>query len=800
MALRHQTKLLICCLLGAASTLLALELKNGPDGTAMVLDERASGSSAVAIAITEEAGQVEWPIGELAPGLYEAVTHLHLHLPAAFDHGRLRLTITLANDVGEESLELLHTQFNSDPARYTPLHLPLEVLRAGRQRLRLSWSIAPLPSYMKERPAMPIEAPTTADAGLGLGTNRKRADAADELADMIMADEAVGLDTITYPAILLDTIVIETLTTTLGITRVWPAKLHVYPGEANPVDVTVRNYSEEAHQVVVALALHCGLDEVIDGGRQSLEIAAGENAEVHFEWPGGEREFGYEARATLLRDEEPLHQASEYFSVGSPIWKTAIQGNGFLTWYGREDKFAPHVEANRRKYINVEEAFSWQPSSWDDLTPEGDDWWAGQNNYHNSRSGLENWLDLSHRHGIKMITYLFATASGPSGAETARRLPDTITHQELGLVSEFHDVEDLRLYALTHETPSLWRFQYGVWHSFSFNRGYLRTIELAMTEVIASAREFGWDGMRFDSPPSWGAMSAAQVHEEFADLGVAELMERLVPEYVEQREGNWDASAISVRNIRYARHRMREELGKDFAVSNNLGRDVEGSPFYQDCASDGGQIQHEGIRHSRSWKAYEAICLQQSELARSHGGYHCVCSLDEVDEAGRAYAAIYTFAGGSHPYGEWGYQWDRPLPGPYSRFMTRYGELCWSLDLTPASPAEAGFSVSAPAPLSWESYVRRRTLPDGRKQVVLHLITPPPTDEIVASEPVRLHPWQSGIRVTGAHTMAPAVWLLSAEPHPRAQRLEAEPDENGMTVTISQHHLWSILVWHEAND
>jgi len=50
-------------------------------------------------------------------------------------------------------------------------------------------------------------------------------------------------------------------------------------------------------------------------------------------------------------------------------------------------------------------------------------------------------MDLSHRNGIKMITYSWPTASGPAGFEWARRYPHLISHGKVGPGPDAFDLE-----------------------------------------------------------------------------------------------------------------------------------------------------------------------------------------------------------------------------------------------------------------------------------------------------------------------------------------------------------------------
>ena len=801
--------LALAILLLTVAALPADVLKFAPErkGLAAVSDPGASGKRAVAVNVETDSGKVV--LGALkkplAPGLYRFNSRVRLHLPADYDAARLRLTLAFVVDgKAVAQAPLLWPHFNARPGAYTEFAQTLSFTQPAAPTVELAWAVAPLPAGEKPRFVRPQKGPSIDDA------NKKPAGkGGNDLGDLVgelQADVAVPLASITYPAVLADQLTFEAESTTLVVEKVWPEKVHVFPGEANPIEVTVRNYSPRPETALVRLEVRTGLGESAASLETQLTVPAGGTAQHRFAWTAGKREFGHEAHVTLVTAGKTVHEAAEFFSVGAPIWKTAIQGSGFLTWFGREFQFPEHVESNRRAYVNVEEAFSWQPSSWTDLNPAGDDWWTGQGNAHNSLKGLRLWMSLSHTNGIKLITYSWPSASGPAGIEWGRRHPDLVTHVGVGLASEFHDVEDLRLYDLLHTNAAYKGYQYGVWHGFGINRGYLNTINLGAEEIIQSARNFGWDGVRFDSPPGWSAMGAADVHEEFQRMKVADKMATLVPEFYPVKTGSWDETAISIRNVRWLRHRFATEVGKPFALSYNYGVDVgeagkSGRPpaFFSECCKEGGQIMHEAIRQSGSWESYRKTALQQAEVARQSGGFHTVFAPDRGAEWGRNFAAVFTFASGSHSYGNYG--WGPKLTGAYSQFMTRYGEYCWDLALAPVPGEKAGITVRSEAPLLWQDYVRQRTLPGGARQTVLHLLTAPPVDAVVpAGKNGAFLPWQKDVVVRKSCATKPSVWLLSAEPATRAEALAVRAEGDGFAVTVPEHRLWSVLVWTEGKE
>ena len=445
---------------------------------------------------------------------------------------------------------------------------------------------------------------------------------------------------------------------TVVIEKVWPDKLHVYPGgEPNPITVTVRNYQPQPVTATVRLTVRTGLDETSAPQEALLTVPGSGAATCRFDWQSGTREYGHAACAELIVAGQVVHMATEYFSVSDPIWKTSLQGSGFLTWFGREREFPEHVASNRKEYINVEEAFSWQPSSWTDLNPTNADWWSGQGNAHNSLSGLRLWMGLSHSNGIKLITYSWDTASGPTGYEWARKHPDLVGRGEGGMDHEDFDIEDLRLYDITHQRPEFYRYQKGTWNSLYPQLWMFEVLKLGATEIIKSAKNFGWDGVRFDSPPGGRPLNAATVHADFEKFGVQDLMKQLLPEYYGITTGKWSSLAMTDRNVRYLHYRFATEISPHFAVSNNGGGglklDANGEPVGWNTnqvaayIQQGGQLMDEAIRNTTSWRTYRRQLLPQAEMARRSGGYHECFPPSNLGEF-PAYAAIITFALPAH--------------------------------------------------------------------------------------------------------------------------------------------------------
>ncbi len=778
-------------LLTAAAHALTVPLNRTGPGTVLATEPGAPEARCIAVRITDQPGTVD--LGMVAPsmppGLYRVSLPLRFLTRPNFDPALLKLVLHFRNENSDWlPFPVALSQLDASTGAWTVLtkEVLLEHGLTATNRLRVAWNFFDMENQLGKKTTAAFDALTNLVESENFEFKKGVDESTTHLLSEMDADAPRPVSKIDYPALLIGDPKIESVTTNYLVQKVWPEFVHVYPGGSNPVEVTVRNFTGRPATGKVRLEMQTGLDETSTVGVQPVTIPAAGTTTVIFPWSAGQRSFGYGAVATLFVDGHEAHTNAEYFSVGTPIWKTAIQGSGFLSWYGRENKFKPHVEANRRAYINVEEAFSWQPSSWTDLNPSGEDWWTGQGNFHNSRKGLLEWSGLSHSNGIKLITYSWASTSGKAGFDAGRRFPFLLARYANGIGSGV-DLEALEMCDMTQSRKELWQFQSRIWEANAIDLGRLLSIDLHAREVIRSARTYGWDGIRFDYPPAWSAMGTGEVKQEFDQLGVNEVMKRLLPEYYATTNDSWSAQAITARNFRYFRYIFAKELGTNFAVSYNGG-----DPSLE--CEGGGQVMNESIRSSNDMATYLAAVLPHSLGARELGGYTCVFPAERcLSPLGPVYSAIFTFASGSHPYGDYG--WANPMPGAYTQFMTRYGEYCWDLALAPVTAQQAGVRVDSSQPVLWENFIRQRGS-NGMKQTVVHLITPPEWDGAKFARQAGAA-WARNVIVRKRGAMEPVVWLLSAEPRMSATRLPTERSGDGYSVTVPVLRTWSLLVWSE---
>ena len=316
------------------------------EGTQVVAHPAASGKNALAVDVSPKTGQQQ--LGIKAPaqasallpaGLYRVTVHARLHHRDSDDLSRL--VIGLRSGSGKE---FVWTQFDSNPQRFTPLSWEVSFAAPFEPSLAVSWRQVVFSTTERSRPIRPLETPDApALKTASKLTSKQSAEVDDLLGELENTDKVAPLEEVDYPALLIDQLTLEPLSVSQYVALVRPRFIHVYPGQENPVSATLVNLEKRPVQAVAELTVVAGLDETIARVEQSVELPAGEQVSIEFPWTSGEREFGYEARVRLLVEGREVHAAWDYFSVSLPIWKTALQASGFLTWHGREEEFPEHV-------------------------------------------------------------------------------------------------------------------------------------------------------------------------------------------------------------------------------------------------------------------------------------------------------------------------------------------------------------------------------------------------------------------------------------------------------------------------
>src|SRR5207249_9455539 len=197
---------------------------------------------------------------------------------------------------------------------------------------------------------------------------------------------------------------------------------------------------------------------------------------------------------------------------------------------------------------------------------------------------------------------------------------------------------------------------------------------------------------------------------------------------------------ISTRNMQ----RLKEKVWKscpNFRLGFNFGRSPGTYSLkheLREAMAGGGLYLQEGVRNWRyslqgkykSWQQYATTELQSAKEVQSFGGsYHCIWDLSEnrTSPNQALYKLVYGLMAGGHPYYGYG---QTPGCNHWGAFMTRWSAFLWDINIKQVKDIETMVTLEAPASVYWKPLAQERVESAKRKYLILHLVNPPPSDEI----------------------------------------------------------------------
>ncbi|HPD14065.1 MAG TPA: glutamine amidotransferase [Planctomycetota bacterium] len=707
-SIRSQTRSLIALLLllspaaaHAAPAAQVLEAEEAlAQGAEAFRDDRASGKKAAGLLL----GAAEKPLIqatiERPPGDYAAVFWLEA-VPAELLH---HLAVTLKAGDAAVTLRQLHFPVGKG---YQPYEL-----RCTHAGGKLALSVSAVGGSGFDGMRRSASDQERADSPTAKATPddlvKPKARSADELEELDEGRDAARLAAYDH-RLLCDRIELHPLRLSPAlVTRVEVDKVHYLPGETVKARVWVaggpgRLVAEDVTEV-------SDTREVF-----AQDLAARDAREpIEFAFQLGDREFGHELRCSFRQGDALLHSRSEFFGVSRSVFRIGICGPA-----GPQDmrSFTPAqaadtMQAAKRAYANWFERFAWAPCDYSNLAPETEVFYAGQTQYPGSITGYRNLIAEAHKVGVKAITYGKACAGGIEGFKTFQRHPEFFGHRPEGPASEAMSVfylermlaNDYNLFA----KPSDGGWQH--WASLWCDWSNPATVEFGAHAIIRSVEMFGWDGIRWDG------------HFVGAQKRFLEILRAKCPTFVHGY------------NIAFANPGSRLFVPPD-------------TTDFHEVAANHGMLMDESVRdwsHSNFSPGtirpfYEALC-READYEKRIGGLPLAFTLDMGSNQDRTLGVLCALAAGQRycyitSPGDFAF-------GPLPKFLTRYSALVWD-DTRRVANAEAAIKVSAlGVPPSgglqglraeartasepwWRESVWLRTTPEGRQQLLIHLLNPP---------------------------------------------------------------------------
>ncbi|MCG2658854.1 MAG: hypothetical protein L6437_01225 [Kiritimatiellae bacterium] len=580
----------------------------------------------------------------------------------------------------------------------------------------------------------------------------------------------------------------------------WPDKILYLPGETAKFAVSVSNATQGVVKGRLKLRVMWEMDEGKDLGETELEIKPGEKRVIEKEWQNVPDVLGCEVRAELVaQDGKSVATGSEYFNVcprmemmrvgihAVSIGLSTVSDQSFL------DKIPGMVAARRAGYVNIGELFAAGKSSVFSMTPEEDEYPGGD--YWQSKTALRLATSEMRKCGMKSVVYVTSYSThGLDDLEVPRRHPEWVGYEANGQPSASINVtrEDQLRKGGKDENFN----QKGCFVSAPGNWMNQECLDNHIQELIGNKKMFGLDGVRYDGEPGsqWAAYDIAGKPQPKGD----------------------EARRERVRLVRYIRERVRKEL-PDYLFMFNAGKAVGSEkpvdlvngvldPGVQANVENGGAFCDEEVRGAYStynscheWKKYADLMVSDVDLTRKAGGFAYVLFpwTSTVNVACDELGYSILLAAGDHPwFASPGRDYGSnskggphyPVQKELFAFATRFSAMLWGRGIDRVRNPETMVEVkSGKGEIWWKNFVHQRTLANGRKLLIVHLLNAPPTKFIEPDNQDLPEPME-GVEVK---FKAPVkkVWLAS--PHPL---MYGEVECRDGVVKVPLLNVWSMLI------
>ena len=552
----------------------------------------------------------------------------------------------------------------------------------------------------------------------------------------------------------------------LEITSVLMDRVVYQPGATGTVEGVVRNFG--AGPVRAELKIECrhGLDAVETLGTTVIDVPAGGS----HTWRGTvilrDIYWGAEVRArTRLPDGRESVQ-SAVFDVATNFWEVAsIAGqatNGGLGWKDPANAQA-QIQQFRQQGFTGFECFFWAECDFSGFTPTQEDFFSGQTQYTHSITGTKNLIAAAHRQG--MVGTVYANLWGTDGAvgyETMRRHPEWIAGG--GFSTEVLDYWPA-MYAKKIPPPHQWYET----NLVQDETNSMAAIRYHAAQLVATHRQFGWDGVRYDSYYSneWTKRATKLTRE---------LVEREAP---------------------------------DFQFGYNSFADADDRAGALDVmCSGGGMIMAEGIRMERSPSllSYTQALITWRDLIWPHNGQlGPIYTANAVPEKSPAtvatgldavYVSSVMLATGSHPY----YHALEGDLGQHQRHALRYAEFYWNNRMRPVSKPDqvVSFGVTNPAAFfCWQPLVRKLNRGGDKRRIIIHLLNIAADYKFYSNHALETPPVLHDLPVTvhlPADTQVTGAWGLCPVPEAHHEQLSATNTGGTVTVRLPELRFFQTLV------
>lgn len=565
------------------------------------------------------------------------------------------------------------------------------------------------------------------------------------------------------------------------LVKIFPNKVRYQRGEQGTVQVVLHNTTATEQAVTLEGDITQELALVTPLPQRKVTVPANNDLAIDLPFTAPARDYGCAVSVRVMQDDKEIARALDMCNVAENVWNVALGASlniGSSSGYAWQtpEGLQNDLKKSRANYFNWWEKMFWAPDDWGDLTPKEEKWRSGEGGRLEVKSTIKNFITLAKANGIASVTYGKCVSGGPAGWEIARRHPDWFLQNPYGQPS-----------GGTYNTAY---FPRAKWNSIQGNAGglsqwfylYPRLTSLAaldwgIDQLILSAQEYGWDGVRFD-----GDFTANSGSDEGAARNQRRMKERIwakLPNYVFGfNEGYGPPSSDpSTWN-----HGLRETLaGGGHWMNEGISFDGPGkwaiSPnnFY--------------ISYEEYWRKMNQ---EADSLRKAGASYHIIYGVP--DNIRGAYKFLLATQAGAHPV--YGSSAEVAGCANWGRFLTRWSAFVWDINLRNRPDADAEIRSAVPL---WHA-VKERVVDGETKTTVVHLIVPPTLNEI-AAEGVQVGAPAQQVEVRARIPVNERVvrTMVIATEHPdTALEITSTREDEWVTAVVPEVKGWSIVVFECA--
>lgn len=632
----------------------------------------------------------------------------------------------------------------------------------------------------------------------------------------------------------------------MDIKEVFPDKIRYLPGEKGKVKITVENLSENLTEGKIKVYLISGIDNKKEIAETIIKIAGKSEKTIVFPFRVKEL-YGHSVKVSLWVNDKKIDEKKEFFTVHKNPWAIAVPGvrdeaikNYYPIWHhvfyniGATDPLIEECALNAKKeYTTCTEFFSWSPGEPFYMAPEEPIWIRGNGgNLLRSKREIQKEVSELKKYGIGCISYIAQQAMGKKTVQILQEKPYWFSYSSSGDIIEFYRVSEIakqnqfwknfdwdayKKYGdpsspLWKNTEESWKKYVEFWKPYREQVRAMSTIgyfvpnyklqevvDYVASQVILSAKMFGWDGIRWDcgnlnTGPVWGSYSPWY---DFYGNPIAKTREEMQQQ--------------TVKNLRRLKKKVRKYF-PDFVFGTNFGS-WEETHRYPDIAEefckDGGWLLDEvSYSYNRptspynKWDKYYEIMCKQGEYVRSRGGHYNPFAFNRgggkypVD---RIYETIFKIVGKGHPNTM--YYNSQVNCGNFAQFLVRFGEFTFGDGLRNVEEPEKIIKIT-PAKLWWKKSVN--ILKKRKKEYLIINLINPPIAKLVESDPMSKLPspvrnvevtvkniWKQNVKIY-ALTCEP--WEDGQKPQTEYIEIKGKVDKEKIQFTVPEIFYWKMIV------